>query len=205
VPRRVSVPPERLARWIEGFAERHGGMHADATDDTVRLRGEDGSSAVLHVPFPPLAPAADPGAALVAHAAATRTVGVLLVRRGGYAAGVFTGADVVRSKVGAAYVQSTTKAGGWSQHRYANRRANQARAAFAEAADAASRILLGARLDALVAGGDRAAVDAVLADPRLEAVRPLVAARFLAVPDPRLKVLQATPGQFRAVLIDLEP
>jgi hypothetical protein len=25
------------------------------------------------------------------------------------------------------------------------------------------------------------------------------------VPDPRLKVLQATPGQFRAVPIDLEP
>jgi len=102
-------------------------------------------------------------------------------------------------------VQSTTKAGGWSQHRYANRRANQARAAFAEAADAASRVLLERRLDAVVTGGDRAAVDAVLADRRLEPLRLLVTSRFLAVPDPRLKVLQAAPDQYRAVLIDLEP
>jgi hypothetical protein len=201
----VSVPPERLARWIEGFGERHGGMRAEAAGDTVRLCGADDNRAVLQVPFPPLAPAPDPCAALVAHAAEDRAVGVLLVRRGGYAAGVFTGTDLVGSKVGAAYVQSTTKAGGWSQHRYANRRANQSRAAFAEAADAAARILLGGRLDAVVTGGDRAAVDAVLADPRLASLRPLVSQRFLAVPDPRLKVLQATPGQFRAVLIDLEP
>jgi hypothetical protein len=57
----------------------------------------------------------------------------------------------------------------------------------------------------VVSGGDRAAVEAVLGDPRLQPLRPLVADRFLAVPDPRLRVLQATPDQFRAVLIDLEP
>jgi hypothetical protein len=205
MPRRVSVPPERLARWIDGFGERHGTVRVDGTPDTVRMQGEDGSVAVLHAPFPPLAPGPDPCAALVAHAGADRAVGVLLVRRGGYAAGLFVGRRLVDSKVGAAYVQATTKAGGWSQHRYANRRANQARAAFGEAADAAARVLLTHRLDAVVSGGDRAAVEAVLGDARLQPLRPLVADRFLAVPDPRLRVLQATPDQFRAVLIDLEP
>lgn len=205
MPRRVSVPPERLARWIDGFAERHGNARVDASADWVRLQAEDGSIAVLHPPFPPLRSAADPCAALVAHAGADRTVGVVLVRRGGHAAGVFVGRRLVDSKVGAAYVQGTTKAGGWSQHRYANRRANQARAAFAEAAEAASRVLLPHQLDAVVTGGDRAAVDAVLADPRLQRLRPLVADRFLAVPDPRLRVLQTAPDQFTAVLIDLEP
>ncbi len=205
MPRRVSVPPERLARWIDGFTERHGTARVEATADMVRMQAEDGSVAVLHPPFPPLTAAADPSAALVAHAGADRTVGVVLVRRGGYAAGVFVGRRLVDSKVGAAYVQSTTKAGGWSQHRYANRRANQARAAFGEAADAASRVLVHHELDAVVTGGDRSAVDAVLADPRLQSLSRLVADRFLAVPDPRLRVLQAAPDQFRAVLIDLEP
>jgi hypothetical protein len=203
--RRVSVPPERLARWIGGFAERHGGMQVDAGADAIRLIGADGDQAILHVPFPPLTASADPGASLVAHAALNRAVGVILVRRGGHAAGVFLGPELVASKVGAAYVQGTTKAGGWSQHRYANRRDNQARAAFTEAADAAARVLLPHRLNAVVTGGDRAAVEAVLADPRLAPLQPLVSTRFLAVPDPRLRVLQATPDQFRAVLIDLEP
>jgi hypothetical protein len=199
VTRRVSVPPERLARWLEGFAERHGEVSAVTSPDRVSLTGSDGARAVLDVPFPPLS------GDLVAHALADRDVGVLLVRRGGYAAGVFAGSRLVASKVGSSYVQGTTKAGGWSQHRYANRRANQARAAFAAAADAAAGVLLGRRLDALVRGGDRVAVDAVLADPRLEPLRPLVTGPLLAVPDPRLRVLQQTPEQFRAVSITLDP
>jgi hypothetical protein len=57
----------------------------------------------------------------------------------------------------------------------------------------------------VICGGDRAAVEEVLADTRL---RPLLDRRrdpFLAVPDPRLRVLAATPEQFRAVRINLDP
>jgi hypothetical protein len=46
-------------------------------------------------------------------------------------------------------------------------------------------------------------VDAVLQDPRLAPLRPLVTGRLLAVPDPRLKVLQEL--RFRDVWIGLEP
>ncbi len=151
------------------------------------------------MPFPPLT--GTRVADLLAHVARERRVGVLLVRRGGYAAGVFSGTRLEDSKVGSAYVQGTTKAGGWSQQRFARRRANQASAAFAEAAEVAVRILAAADLDAVVVGGDRPAVRAVLADPRLARIADLVTAPWLNVKDPKLRVLEATPEQFRAVRI----
>jgi hypothetical protein len=207
--RRVSVPPERLARWLDGFTERHGATKAEAGEAAIQLHGADGARAWLTVPFPPLPaiPGEDPRAVLAAHASLRRTVGVLLVRRGGHAVGVFAGSDLVASKVDSAYVQGGTKAGGWSQKRFARRRANQARSAFADAADTAARVLLpqAARLDAVVCGGDHAAIEAVLADPRLRPLADLRRDPFLSVPDPRLRVLQAAPEQFRAVQIALDP
>jgi hypothetical protein len=204
----VTVGARRLPGWLAGFVARHGGANVVADEHAVLLTGGDGARAWVEVPFPPLAFDVDePVAALVEHVQRPRTVGVLLVRRGGHAAGVFAGAELVASKLGSSYVQSNTKAGGWSQQRYARRRANQASAAFAEAADVAARILLPRLddLDALVCGGDRLAVDAVLADQRLEPLRPLVTGGLLPVPDPRLKVLQATPEQYTAARIRLDP
>jgi hypothetical protein len=130
-----------------------------------------------------------------------RRVGVLLVRRSGFAVGVFAGTTLQASKVDSTYVQGTTKAGGWSQHRYARRRANQASSAFAAAADVAARLLGGARLDALVTGGDRPAVRAVLADRRLVHLEALVTGPWLNVKDPKLRVLIAMPEQFLALRI----
>jgi hypothetical protein len=197
VSREVRVAAERLERWLAGFAERHGATRTTPGPAVVELLGADGARAWIDVPFPPLI------GDLVAHAVRPRRVGVLLVRRGGYAAGVFHGAELVASKVGSSYVQGTTKAGGWSQHRYARRRANQAEAAFAEAADAAARVLGAAELDALFAGGDREAVRAVLADRRLTHLHP--SGRWLEVKDPKLKVLAVMPEQFRALRIRLDP
>jgi hypothetical protein len=197
--RTVTVAAGRLRGWLGGFAERHGAMLTDETPETVLLTGADGARAWVEVPFPPLA------GGLAEHVERERRVGVLLVRRGGYAAGVFEGARLIASKVGSAYVQGTTKAGGSSQQRYARRRANQASAAFAEAADVAARVLGGEELAAVFAGGDRAAVRGVLADPRLAHLEPLVTGPWLTVKDPRLRVLAATPEQFRAVRIRLDP
>jgi peptide subunit release factor 1 (eRF1) len=134
-------------------------------------------------------------------------VSVLLVRRRAHAVGVFAGSDLLTSKVDSTYVQATTRAGGWSQQRYARRRTNQARAAFANAADTTARILLpyAAQLDALICGGDRAAVEAVLDDPRLRTLADLRRRPFLSTPEPRLRILQATPEQFQAVHVTLEP
>jgi hypothetical protein len=103
------------------------------------------------------------------------------------------------------YVQGRTAAGGWSQQRFARRRENQARAAAGDAADLVARLLLprAAELAALVAGGDRRAVDAVLADPRLAPVAALRVERFLEVPEPKLAVLEAAVRQARSVRIRL--
>lgn len=206
--RRVTVASGRVAKWLDGFAGRHGALSTVALPDQVIVTGADGARAWIEVPFLPwLFEAARPLTTLQLHLNQPRRVGVLLVRRGGYAAGVFLGSELLSSKVGSAYVQGTTKAGGWSQQRYARRRDNQSRAAFAEAAEVAVRILLPElqALTSLVCGGDKAAVAATLSDPRLEALLPLRTGPFLPVPDPRLRVLQATPAQFLVVRLHIHP
>jgi hypothetical protein len=205
--RRVTVAPERLNRWLDNFADRHGALEWERGSERVALSAMDGSRAWFEVPFPPLVKQLAVATDLITHALADRWIGAILVRRGGYGAGVFDGTRLVASKVDTSYVQGTTKAGGWSQQRYARRRANQARSAFAEAADIAARILLPvlATLDAVVTGGDRAAVDEVLADVRLRDVRELVTGPLLQVPDPRLRVLERLPEQFRAVTVHIHP
>jgi hypothetical protein len=77
--------------------------------------------------------------------------------------------------------------------------------ALEAATDVAAGVLLPhlSDLDAVVLGGDRRALTEVLEDPRLRPLVPLVVERVLDVPDPRLKVLQATPDRFRATVIRL--
>ena len=194
----VTVSPQRLAGWLDGFTERHGAAVRTADERLVRLVAADGAVAEIEVPFPPLT-----GDDLVAHALAERRVGVLLVRLGGHAAGVFAGDTLESSKVDRRQVHGRSAAGGWSQQRFARRREGQVTVALREAADVAARILLPAvaRLDAVVVGGERTAVDAVLSDARLAPLRPLVTGRLLEVPDPRQAVLESTPPLFRAVWI----
>jgi hypothetical protein len=201
VSRRIAVAPERLDRWLAGFGDRHGELAYDVTPARATVSAADGSVAVVDVPFAPLVELTRDG--LIAHVLADHRLGVLLVRRGGYGAGVFAGGKLVDSKVGSRHVQGTTKAGGWSQQRFARRRENQAREAFAAATEVAVRILGSARLEALVCGGDRRAIDTVLEDPRLKELVPLVRPPFLGVPDPKQKVLEQAGADARALQIDL--
>ncbi|HYT10426.1 MAG TPA: acVLRF1 family peptidyl-tRNA hydrolase [Mycobacteriales bacterium] len=204
VSRWVSVEPERLDGWLGRFAERHGTFSSTVDPAAVVVTAADGAVAECRVPFPPLrVDPALPHGGLVAHALLDRRVGVLLVRLGGYAAGVFEGSRLVASKVGSRQVHGRSAAGGQSQQRFARRREGQVRVALAAAADVASALLVpvAATLDAVVLGGDRRAVDPVLADPRLAPLRALVVESRLDVPDPRLKVLKDTPRLFRTVRI----
>lgn len=201
----VSVGPERLAGWLDRFGAGHGGLRGSTVDATgTVLDAVDGTTAEVLAPFPPLAVVPrDPYGGLVAHALVDRRVGVLLVRLGGYAAGVFEGSRLVASKVGSRQVHGRSAAGGQSQQRFARRREGQVRVALGAAADTAAAVLVpvASTLDAVVLGGDRRAADDVLADPRLAPLRPLVVEARLDVPDPRLKVLQGTPALFRAIRI----
>jgi VLRF1 release factor-like protein len=210
----VEVSPERIVGWVESFAQRHGPTVARPGPGVVVLRAEDGSGAECHPPFPPLPrpgeePAGPPDWArlMAAHAAADRTVGVLLVRLGGYAAGVFTGAPprLAASKTGSRLVHGRSAAGGQSQQRFARRREKQAANALEAAADTAVRVLgpYAGRLDAVVLGGDKRAIATVRADTRLRPLLSHVVDRFLTVPDPRLAVLKETPRLFCAIRIRL--
>jgi hypothetical protein len=204
----VEVDPERLERWLAGFVDRHGSIAVNPSETALLVAAFDGTVAELYPP-----PGAPPGldiAEFVVAALRERMVGLLLVRRGGTAVAVADGPRLLTSKVDSHYVQSRTAAGGWSQQRFARRRENQARAAAGDVADLAARLLLPAasRLSALVGGGDRRLVDAVLADRRLAPLAAKLSDRFLDVPDPKQAMLPDAVRRARAVRIrirDAEP
>jgi peptide subunit release factor 1 (eRF1) len=204
---RYEVPPERLGRWLERWAERHGPVERTEVRAERVTFAAAGGAVDCDPPFPPLATRSvrdgfDP-APLLEHAARERVVGVLLVRLGGHAAGVFAGRRLVASKVGSRNVHGRHRAGGSSQRRFERRREGQARVALEAAADVAAGVLLEHRrdLEALVVGGDRRALATVLEDARLRPLMPLVQERVLDVPDPRLAVLRGTPDAFLATVL----
>jgi hypothetical protein len=193
----VDVAPERLPRWLENFATRHGAYR----EEGLTLIAADGASAAWQTP-PGCGPAGTM-AELIRAAQEPRRLGLLLARKGAVAVGIAHGAELVVSKVDTHYVQGRTAAGGWSQQRFARRRDNQARAAAADGAGIVGRLLLSEvrTLAALVAGGDRSAVDAILGSPALAPLGRLRSERFLDVPEPRHAVLVSAVAGARAVSV----
>jgi hypothetical protein len=203
--RRLGVAPERLGRWLDGVADRHGSFtDVVLVDGALHVTCADTTTVTLRAPFD-----WTPGPALLtsftAAAREPRPAAVLLVRRGRWAVGVFDGGDLVVSKVDARQVQGRTAAGGWSQQRFARRRGHQTDAVVARAVETAARVLLPhvGSLTALFTGGDRGLVDEVLADRRLAPLAALRRDRSLDVGQPTKAVLLATPAQFRAVDIHI--
>ncbi len=205
VSRTVLVPPERVERWFDNFASRHGRTDFGVGDGRLFVSADDGALARASLPFgsrydgPPL---------VAAFAAAARTPydwGLMLVRKGGFAVALVRGSEVLESKVGQRHVQGRTKAGGQSQQRFARRRDNQARQAYEAAAEHVARILApsAGRLAAVVCGGDRQAVDVVLGDPRLSPLAPLRVEPWLPVPDPRRPVLEQSVVDGASVVIEV--
>ncbi len=185
----VLVPATRVERWIANFEARHGETALAVVDGVLRGLAADGSRFTARLPLAaayagPPEPVAFAGAAA---SAAPDDWGVLLVRKGGFAVARMRVAAMGESKTGQRHVQGRTKAGGQSQQRFARRRDNQARQAYEAAADHAARILAELR-GPVVVGGDRSAVDEVLADRRLTGLRTVEP--WLALPDPRRAVLE---------------
>lgn len=204
----VEVDVDRLTGWVGRFGERHGPLSTALSTQALVITAADGARAELAIPYGPLpdAPAdADLLPRLVEHVRAPRVVGILLVRRGGWAVGVVDDGHLVDRDTGGGYVQGRTKAGGWSQQRYARRRGNQTDQVWQRAADGAAGVLVPRRADlaALLTGGDRTGVEAVLTDHRLSWLTPRVERRFLTVGDPTRSVLADAVTCTRAVVITL--
>jgi hypothetical protein len=238
--RQIEVDPERIGRWLNGFADRHGEIRTrlkvltpaarslpavawPSAQSAVTLSAADGATCVLE-PFlagvtSPVPGASGEGGAvgasddmevgptevalLAGWVTPPTNVALILVRRGGYAVGAGQGLELVGHKVGTRYVQSRTAAGGWSQHRFARRRDNQADALVVSVVEHARRVVLASPADALVVGGDKALVREVLADPRLAKLVSLPRRELFDLPDPRLAVLKQALRRGRAVRITL--
>lgn len=196
----VSVPLDRWPRWCENFERGHGATTYHVSEGALRGQADDGSYFTARLPF---------GAAFAGEptpsdfGAAVRKPedwGVLLVRKGGFAMARLSGVTMGESKTGKRHVQGKTKAGGQSQQRFARRRDNQARQAYEAAAEHAVRIL-GECQGPVVTGGDRPAVEEVLADPRLRNLT--VTGPWLPVPDPRRGVLEQAVADAGALQVDV--
>ncbi|MFF2841624.1 Vms1/Ankzf1 family peptidyl-tRNA hydrolase [Paenarthrobacter sp. NPDC057981] len=166
--RTALVPAERLDGWVARFTASHGTIAQDLDDGGLLLRAADGAKALLRAPWP-----ADgrPGRGstelerLASLANQERALGVLLIRKGGYALAAATGPTVLATKSGSRFIDAKTTA----EH--------------------AARIFANHRIEYLVTGGDRALVDQVLAQPSLKAVSGRTRLPFLDVQDPKSAAL----------------
>ncbi|MGH8876431.1 MAG: acVLRF1 family peptidyl-tRNA hydrolase [Stackebrandtia sp.] len=198
---------------MDGFDSRHRVTDAALGLSGLHVTADDGSTADCELPLwgggpatPPSGDSRDLIEAFAELASKPYRVGVLLARRRGFAVGIFAGDKLTESKVDSSYVQSRTAAGGWSQQRYARRRGNQAAHAAGKAADVVHRILAEnlPTLSAVVTAGDKEAVSAILADPRLSALSDKLAPPHIGnVGEPKLATLKELPKKFWSVRIHL--
>ncbi|MDP9934279.1 hypothetical protein J2T11_000603 [Paenarthrobacter nicotinovorans] len=162
------VSATRLHGWVERFTASHGTVAQDLDDGGLLLRAADGAKALLRAPWP-----ADgrPGRGstelerLASLANQERALGVLLVRKGGYALAAASGPTILTTKSGSRFIDARTTA----EH--------------------AARIFANHRIEYLVTGGDRALVDQVLAQPSLKAVSGRTRLPFLDVQEPKSAAL----------------
>jgi hypothetical protein len=133
----VDVAPARLEKWITGFRGRHGDFASTVVDGVLTLRAVDDALAECH---------GAPGTRtthdledFVLAAVEPRRIGLILARKAAVAVGIARAGELQVSKVDTSYVQSRTAAGGWSQHRFARRRDNQAKRL--QAGDAADLVV----------------------------------------------------------------
>jgi hypothetical protein len=187
----VLVAVGRVGRWIDNFAARHGGSAELSVADGALLGvAPDGSTFAARLPFERSYEGVAAADAFAEAAVAPADWGVLLVRKGGFAVARLAHAEVTASKVGKRHVQGRTKAGGWSQQRFARRRDNQARAALEAADGHAARILDGLTGPLVYGGIEEARPDDTILLPG-------------HISDPRRDVLEKAIADAQSVLVDV--
>jgi Actinobacteria/chloroflexi VLRF1 release factor len=202
--RTAFVPGPRLRGWAERFGAAHGGYRISDDDDGLRLLAGDGAEALLQAPWPMdgrPGRGADALERLASLASQPRRLGLLLVRRGGYATGIAAEGSLLAAKAGTRYVQSRTAAGGQSQQRFARRRSNQADALVEAVAEQAAGVFAAHAFEYLVPGGDRALAEVVLLHPALKGYGQVPRLAYLDVAEPRAAVLKKAAADACSVRI----
>ncbi|MCC3293271.1 hypothetical protein LJ756_01395 [Arthrobacter sp. zg-Y411] len=186
--RTVYVTAERLAGWVERFGAAQGGIGLVPEHDGFSLQAASGARARLYAPWPAdgrPGRGADDVERLASLAAQARTVGLVLVRRGGYAVGVAREGRLTASKAGSPNA----------------RRANAAEALAATAAEQAGLIFAGTQPEYVVTGGDRTLADLVAGQRAFSRWAGLPRLRPLDVPDPKAAVLARAARDACSVLV----
>ena len=127
---------------------------------------------------------------------AERTLGVILVRLGGYAVGIYRHGAFTVTKTGGRFVKNRHRKGGQSQRRFERIREGQIREHFDDVAEVIRTRLepAAADLDGVVLGGDRHTVQALLTRAPLPlCLADKVLPRVIDVPEPRRDVLERSP------------
>ncbi|MGO4144517.1 Vms1/Ankzf1 family peptidyl-tRNA hydrolase [Paenarthrobacter sp. YAF11_1] len=167
--RTAIVSAARLQGWVERFAAGHGPVVEDLDDGGLLLRAADGATALLRAPWPSDGRPGRGGSELhrlASLATQERGLGLVLVRRGGYAVASASGTTVLASKSGNRFIDARSTA----EH--------------------AARIFTGHRMEYIVPGGDRALVDQVLAQPALKAFTGRARLAFLDIQEIKSAALQ---------------
>jgi len=137
-----------------------------------------------------------------------RTVGVVLLRLGHYAVGLFEGERLVDSKTGHRFVKGRHKAGGQSAQRFVRIREKQIREMFDKACEAVQARFepVERELDHVFLGGDRHTLGAFLKRcPYLRRLEDRTMKRLLPVARPSQDALEAMPREiFKSQVLFVE-
>lgn len=180
--RMALVPAQRLSGWVDRFTAGHGPVQEEMIDDGLQLQASDGALALLRAPWPVDGrPGRGAGSIerLASLAAQERGLGILLVRRGGFAVAAASGQRVLASK---------------GAKRYADARSTAVYAA---------QVFAHHRIEYIVPGGDRTLVDQVLAQPPLGALAGRTRLAFLDIQDTKPAVLAKAAADACAIRITI--
>ena len=182
---------ERLARLDRAILRSDTGL--------VALRVESRGLVILP-PFPVPESGMTPGwnvAPLLKLLATEYTIGVVLLRLGRYAVGVYRGERLLASKTDTRYVKGRHRAGGTSQKRFERVREGQAHRLYLKACEAVQSRFgdFEGQLDYVLLGGDKFTLEGFLkVCPYLDSHRDKTLERRLNVREPNLDALQQAGG-----------
>jgi hypothetical protein len=140
------------------------------------------------------------------HLEEQRLVGLLVVRLGGYGAGVYADERLVSGRHGVRFVKNRNKKGGSSSNRFRRRRVEQARDAYDRACALAEEILAphAPALDEFVVAGDRTGIEQVLdRSPFLTGLREHALTLPVHVPELRRAVLEGLGRELWSSTVEL--